>query len=80
MTATPIDLQARRAADRPTDKDSLARALAEAAETLCATFRSWPLRFLRDDDLAAAERELAAMQGHLAELRTFVKKTPPAAA
>jgi hypothetical protein len=75
--SAPIDPQGRRILNRPTDKDSLARALAEAAETLHAKFRSWPMRFLREDDLGAAERELTAMQGHLAELRAFVTTTTP---
>jgi hypothetical protein len=77
----PIDLQARRAANQPKDKDGIAHALAEAAEGLCATFRSWPLRFLRDEDLQAAERDLATMRGRLAELRALITETtPPAAA
>jgi len=73
----PIDLQARRAANVPRDRDGIAHALAEAAESLGATFLSWPSRFLREGDLTAAERELRLMLGSVAELRGLITPRTP---
>ena len=71
MSAELIDIRTRTAAPPP-DASSIIQNLSEGADVLCAAFASWPHRFLREDMIVGAERNLVEIQRLLVELRTFI--------